>query len=98
MEPDLVITLNQVIDHHVDLYFATRQADGNTLVTQVGYYELPCTIRDMLAFPDNYEELRAVFKASLESCAKIHQVLMQNPPLLHDTSYRQCILPIFSFS
>ena len=91
VESDLFITLNHIVDHHVDLYFAKREADGYTLVTQVGSYELPCTIRDMLAFLDDYEELRMVFKASLDCCTKIRKVLVTNPPILADTTYRQCI-------
>ncbi|CAO3671362.1 unnamed protein product [Umbelopsis ramanniana] len=89
--PDLFVTLNQIVDHHVDLFFAKRQADGYTLVTQVGSYELPCTIKDMLTFLDDYEELHMFFKASRECCEKVHRVLVTNPPTLADPTYRECI-------
>lgn len=90
-EPDLFVTLNQIVDHHVDLFVSKRQADGCTLVTQVGLYELPCTINDMLTFLDDYEELHMFFKASRDCCEKVRQVLMTNPPTLADPTYRQCI-------
>ncbi|KAI8575119.1 hypothetical protein K450DRAFT_263242 [Umbelopsis ramanniana AG] len=91
VNPDLFVTLNQIVDHHVDLFVSKRKADGFTLVTQVGSYELPCTIRDMLAFLDDYEGLHMFFKASLDCCAKFRQVLVTNPPTLADTTYRQCV-------
>ncbi|KAI8580113.1 hypothetical protein K450DRAFT_238228 [Umbelopsis ramanniana AG] len=91
VDPDLFITLNQIVDHHVDLLVAKRQADGYTIITQVGSYELPSTIRGMLAFLDDYEELHAYFDASLDCCQKVRQVLMTNPPTLADTAYRQCV-------
>ncbi|KAI9276486.1 hypothetical protein BC943DRAFT_332897 [Umbelopsis sp. AD052] len=91
VEPDLFITLNQIVDHHVDLYVSKRQADGYTLVTQVGSFELPCTIRDMLTFLDDYEELHMFFKASLDCCEKLRKVLMTNLPTLAGSTYRQCV-------
>lgn len=91
VDPDLFVTLNQVVDHHVDLYFAKRQADGYTLVTQVGSYELPCTVKDMLTFLDDYEELHMFFKASLNCADMVHQILVTNPPTMADPAYRQCV-------
>jgi hypothetical protein len=91
VDPDLFVTLNQIVDHRVDLFVSKRQADGYTLVTQVGSYELPCTIKDMLTFLDDYEELHMFFKASLDSCEKVRQILVTNPPTLIDTTYRQCV-------